>query len=212
MRSLRLRPYVLLRAIFASLAAIAFLGIPASSLFGVFLIARPFNHHWSIHDGVIDGAWFVRGPNGSISGFGGPAGFRVIRSASPDLRWRPKYSFNSAAGLLSIRVPLWLICVTMGAASAAAHRAAVRSRDPRTCPACEYSRRGLPPDAPCPECGKVPGAKSSAHASKVQPRTRPISLPRSDRAEARTSITTHSAFESEGLPPSASITSSSVGL
>lgn len=50
-------------------------------------------------------------------------------------------------------VPLWPIPAAAGVMTAAVWRSN-RRHARSTCPACNYPRAGLPPGAPCPECGR----------------------------------------------------------
>jgi len=51
--------------------------------------------------------------------------------------------------------------------AAASHRQWVGPNDAPICAACKYARIGLPPDAPCPECGTPrPGAHSGVHVTR----------------------------------------------
>lgn len=76
-----------------------------------------------------------------------------FRPADPwhGLVWLPFYTASSWPGdaeYIAVGLPLWI---------PAAASALWAARPPRTrrgrCPTCNYPRTGLPPSAPCPECG-----------------------------------------------------------
>jgi hypothetical protein len=52
--------------------------------------------------------------------------------------------------------PLWPLVLALLLACLWTWRRHFRARDPLSCVACGYSRRGLAADAKCPECGTVP--------------------------------------------------------
>lgn len=66
---------------------------------------------------------------------------------------------GSHRSLLYIAVPLWIpwaCCFPFAFWFYRDHRREKRRRMTGCCPACGYSRLGLAPGAPCPECGTLP--------------------------------------------------------
>jgi len=80
-----------------------------------------------------------------------------ITEYPPDLHvgnWEFTWGYNGRYG---IGVPLWLPLLLTGTITALAWRADLLARRRARigkCIACDYALDGLPPDAPCPECGK----------------------------------------------------------
>jgi hypothetical protein len=73
---------------------------------------------------------------------------------SPGLRFDFDWRFATGMGRWRVAVPLWVGLIPLAIATA---RAWSRVPPPRSaCPGCEYDRRGLPQDAPCPECSHTP--------------------------------------------------------
>jgi hypothetical protein len=70
--------------------------------------------------------------------------------------WKPKSPDYGGSSV--VIAPLWMPLVAVAAPTGLLWWLRVRSRrpDPWTCFSCGYDRCGLAPDAPCPECGKVP--------------------------------------------------------
>lgn len=61
-------------------------------------------------------------------------------------------------------IPIWMpfMVFLLGAGSLWQRRRLDHGvADSPTCPACGYSRAGLAPDAPCPECGSLPAPEGS---------------------------------------------------
>lgn len=94
---------------------------------------------------------------------------------APMSRWHPtrtlaSMSFVPAAGppvTMNARVhwiPTWWLAIVAGIVALVCYWRVRRYRVPGGCDACGYPRRGLAPDAPCPECG-APASDSPAPAS-----------------------------------------------
>jgi hypothetical protein len=95
--------------------------------------------------------------NGIADGFGAGR----IQDA-PTWSWWFEVDWQQPTGRMIFRrvfVPLWPVIVLAGAATLVLWRPeSERGRRKRLglCRSCGYDRRGLAPDAPCPECGTVP--------------------------------------------------------
>lgn len=68
--------------------------------------------------------------------------------------------------------PLWLtidflVCLALTAAATTAHRRWKHRKD--ACPKCAYPRTGLPPTAPCPECGTMPTHRPNSVSTRRGP-------------------------------------------
>lgn len=86
-------------------------------------------------------------------------GWIVYVAERPELRWRLSWGIEKWTQTPHLRVPLWL--PTLGAIwlTLTAWWSDARARRRQTgivCSHCGYSRRGLPPSTPCPECGRNP--------------------------------------------------------
>ncbi len=71
---------------------------------------------------------------------------------SEGLKWAPEGRFDSW-GSWSITLPLWMALVLTATPAGVLWRRHRRSL-PGQCKRCRYDRKGLAPDALCPECGK----------------------------------------------------------
>jgi predicted RNA-binding Zn-ribbon protein involved in translation (DUF1610 family) len=91
--------------------------------------------------------------------YASPTGLIIDSRAAygqPEFTWWPRRA--RALQFDDLSVPLWMPLVVVGAPTALLWRTNRRiARLARTghCPSCGYDRRGLTPDAPCPECGAV---------------------------------------------------------
>jgi hypothetical protein len=85
-------------------------------------------------------------------------GLEVNARPSPYLKvlWWPDYARVGSTWILDI--PFWMPLAALGVAAGLLWRTHLiaRRRSRAGCPACGYSRSGLAPGAPCPECGKTP--------------------------------------------------------
>lgn len=113
------------------------------------------------------GVIFDRGELLNYSGYVGPRGvYHGSPSEWPFLgRWvlLPSASFQTAdqyetGTLLTVRVPFWLLLLAVGiptALLARTHVQATSRSQQGVCVSCGFSRTGLTPTAPCPECGTL---------------------------------------------------------
>jgi hypothetical protein len=84
------------------------------------------------------------------------SGYSVLAArADTSLSWGFNYSFRAHSDFLAI--PLWFPALALAIAPSTHWLVNIRARRRRQrrglCSACAYDRRGLPPTAPCPECG-----------------------------------------------------------
>lgn len=81
---------------------------------------------------------------------------RFKRFSMEQMSWRPQYRALSG-GYREVVVPLWIHALASLMLSGFAWRLdtlATRRAKLGACPACSYSRTGLAPSDPCPECGR----------------------------------------------------------
>ncbi|HZW08668.1 MAG TPA: hypothetical protein VFF69_02085 [Phycisphaerales bacterium] len=71
---------------------------------------------------------------------------------STPVEWWPRA--HRRVGWPGIILPLWLPALATGVPAAVMWRRALRP-SAGLCPRCRYARRGLPENAPCPECGHI---------------------------------------------------------
>lgn len=113
---------------------------------------RPFYFSAECVRGAVHVAWFPTDPvSGSRSGFGNP-GWRYAVSDRFGVSWLPTARFSGP--IHEVSVPLWAPLLLFATATLACRNSARRNRDPSQC-RCGYSLVGLPPGAPCPECGRA---------------------------------------------------------
>src|SRR5690606_16655148 len=73
--------------------------------------------------------------------------------------WWPSWSASGPpVPMTRVIVPLWLPAVAAGGAAWLAHRRVRALELVGCCRRCRYSRAGLAPGAPCPECGATTDA------------------------------------------------------
>jgi len=80
--------------------------------------------------------------------------WEAVRIDPPSISWRPRWT--EEYGAVSMRLPLWFPLILVTIPTALAWRLdtlATRRAKLGACPTCSYSRTGLAPSAPCPECG-----------------------------------------------------------
>lgn len=73
--------------------------------------------------------------------------------------WRWGFDWSRSLGLIHVQVPLWAPFLLAATPAFFLWRGDVRTARRRRagrCLSCGYDRRGLAPDAKCPECGAVP--------------------------------------------------------
>jgi hypothetical protein len=91
-----------------------------------------------------------------------PLGFSMGRARStlipmPPWRWKPAWVMSPYGS--GVSVPIWLPAAAFAASFlslAWLDRRAQRLVRQGRCQSCNYDRRGLAPNAKCPECGTVP--------------------------------------------------------
>lgn len=91
----------------------------------------------------------------------GPARYAGLSVGNPNV-WRPDID-RSPAGV-QVMVPLWmpwLVAIAFSVWFYRDHRREEQRRLNGCCPCCGYSRNGLSPNAPCPECGSSPATTST---------------------------------------------------
>jgi hypothetical protein len=104
-----------------------------------------------VQSGYVAVAW------GDYAGLGKP-GFNMFWRLPSVMRvqWWPHLSQTP---FHSVLIPLWIPLVVVAAATAllwTADRRGTQRESGGRCPKCQYDRRGLAPDAKCPECGTIP--------------------------------------------------------
>jgi hypothetical protein len=119
------------------------------------LLSGWFHLCWMKSDGWINislGSFVVmRGQN--TAGF--QRGLRISRVPVKAPAWYWGFQWEPRDVL---QIPLWAPFLAAAAPAAALWRPELRDRRRRRsgrCPSCGYDRRGLTPDAKCPECGAV---------------------------------------------------------
>lgn len=86
-------------------------------------------------------------------------GWRIARNFPMDHRWDWGFLWEQREGsgrpftIVEVAVPLWALALP--AALLAAMLWHVRRPRPGRCNHCGYNLSGLPPAAPCPECGRL---------------------------------------------------------
>lgn len=69
------------------------------------------------------------------------------------MEWRLPGLRASAGGGVLFVVPLWFLTLLSLSSALLIHFIEKRRTIPGLCPTCKYSRNGLAPTSPCPECG-----------------------------------------------------------
>ena len=158
------------------LVAIALLALGVISAFGQIRVFTPYGPSFAVDQGVFVvelehpkrlGFRFVG--NGKEDQYRFASGrFVVAWNKAPEYdselrknttrHWLPRigtFTFGGRSSASWVSIPGWILLLAVAIPSIRAWRTVLRRRRIGLCHSCGYSLAGLPPGAPCPECGSA---------------------------------------------------------